>query len=193
MNSGRTVQLVGILLSIGIGEAIAFAGPSGRAHEGLGDHGATSPGVVAQARATGSAAPSIDDRCAALDDPARRTAADLRCVRLLPTPTGGQASGMAELGRVSSPFGVALTPDGRQRYRLTLSLVDAPAPSALGSYRELVAWAVSPRLDAWINLGPVRNGVNRLGEVALNKFTLMVTAEADASGTEQTSVCSGDS
>jgi hypothetical protein len=42
---------------------------------------------------------------------------------------------------------------------------------------------VSPDLTGWHRLGPVTNGTTTVGHADLNKFLLVITAEADTSGT----------
>lgn len=106
-------------------------------------------------------------------------------MELLPRPEVGAASGTVELGRARSPFDVALTPEGSQRYAVTLDLAGLPAPSSLGAYGVYVAWVASPSLDPIRKLGEVRNGRTALGEVEWDKFLIFVTAERDAAVTSQ--------
>jgi FtsP/CotA-like multicopper oxidase with cupredoxin domain len=48
-----------------------------------------------------------------------------------------------------------------------------------------VAWAASPVFDTVVRLGPVSNGTSPLGELALERFLLLVTAEASAEVAER--------
>jgi len=41
---------------------------------------------------------------------------------------------------------------------------------------------VSPDLTGWHRLGPVANGTTTVGHADLNKFLLVITAEADTTG-----------
>ena len=91
-----------------------------------------------------------------------------------------------ELGRSLSPFDVSLTADGSQRYDATLELQGLPSPQSLGPFTAYVAWVAQPSLHPMKKLGVVRNGRTRLGEIALDKFLLFVTAERSGSVATQT-------
>jgi len=104
----------------------------------------------------------------------------LYCLPLLSTDLAPSASGTAVLLPVSSPFGLAVTPDGRPRYRVELTLSGLPEPASLGRYRSYLAWATTPELDPVIPLGRVSNGRNLLSEIALERFLIMVSAERSA-------------
>lgn len=110
-----------------------------------------------------------------------RPASDLNCIDLYPTTRGGDATGVAELRRPWSPFGVTVTPEGRHRHDIVLWLDGLPDPSTFGPYTTYVAWATPVALDPVVSLGEVTNGVNELGEVAFNKYLLWVSAEASGS------------
>ena len=131
-----------------------------------------------QASSTGadhSAASSTGLRCD-FPETTVATSADLHCMELFPTLRAGNARGLVELGRVRSPFGIAVTAEGRQRYRLTLLVEGLPDPADLGA-AAYVAWVTTPLLDPVTRLGEVRNGLTDLGEVAHNKFSIWVSAE----------------
>ena len=113
-------------------------------------------------------------------NPLDRPASDLYCVDLLSTALGGEARGVVEMGRVATPFGVAVTPEGHHQYALTAWIEDLPPPASLGPFNAYVAWATTPVFDQITKLGEVTNGTNVLGQVALNKFLIMVSAEASA-------------
>ena len=135
--------------------------------------------VAQQASSTGSddsAASTTGFRCA-FAETTITTSADLHCMELFPTLRAGEARGLVELGRVGSPFGIAVTVEGRQRYRLTLLIEGLPDPSELGA-AAYVAWVTTPWLDPVTRLGEVRNGLTDLGEVAHNKFSIWISAEA---------------
>lgn len=106
------------------------------------------------------------------------SSAGLRCMELHSTHRAPEARGTVELGRVHSPFGVAVTPDGRQRYRLTLRLEGLPDPAALGAVA-YVAWLTTPLLDPVVRLGRVDNGEQEMGEAAFNRFLVLVSAEVE--------------
>jgi FtsP/CotA-like multicopper oxidase with cupredoxin domain len=134
------------------------------------------------------AAPATDR----IDDPCRESGVlppgvdpGLHCIELVPVPDIMEARARAILGRVVSPYGVAVTVDGRQRWAVTVDISGLPAPSAFGPYQVYVAWAMTPTLESVVRLGTVANGRTLVGEVALDKFLLMVSAEADSTGTER--------
>ncbi|MEE8477973.1 MAG: hypothetical protein V3S19_06355, partial [Gemmatimonadales bacterium] len=79
-----------------------------------------------------------------------------------------------------TPFGVFVSPDGTHRYKLTVLLQGLPEPAAVGPYSAYVAWVTSPAWSPMVNLGQVSNGRTELGEIALNKFLVLITAEASA-------------
>jgi hypothetical protein len=80
---------------------------------------------------------------------------DLYCVDLVPRPDLAGAAGIAELGRAESPFDVAVTSDGHQRYDVTVTLTGLPEPSTLGPFRLYVAWVAPPTLEPMVKLGVV--------------------------------------
>jgi FtsP/CotA-like multicopper oxidase with cupredoxin domain len=108
-------------------------------------------------------------------------AADLWCVDLLPTVPGEGARGGVVLAPGRSPFGVSVMPDGTAVYDLAIAVTGLPDPSVLGPYTRYVAWSAPPSLAPVQRLGDVDVGVPAapLGTVALDKFLILVTAEAD--------------
>ena len=114
-----------------------------------------------------------------------RPASDLNCIDLFSTNQGAEATGVIELRRPWSPYGVTVTADGRHRHALTAWLGSLPNPSALGPYSAFVAWATPLALDPVVRLGEVTNGLNQLGEVAFNKYLVWITAEANGDVTER--------
>jgi len=105
---------------------------------------------------------------------------DLYCMGLIPVPGLDGVTGAVELGWVSTPFGVAVTPEGRHRYQATLLLEGLPEPSSLGPYTTYMAWLTTPLLYPEIPLGEVGNGAFPVGEVDWEKFLVLITAEASA-------------
>ncbi len=89
------------------------------------------------------------------------------------------AQGQARLVYADSPFGVAVTEDGRARFDVQLTARGLPDPAFLGPYHTYVAWAATPDLAQWVRLGPVTNGRTTVGPVEFNKFLFVVTAEPD--------------
>ena len=84
------------------------------------------------------------------------SATQLNCLTLFPTPDLADARGAIALAPIASPFGVAVTPDGRPRYHLVADIAGFPSPRSLGDYDQYVAWAYTLALDSVVKLGPVR-------------------------------------
>lgn len=93
------------------------------------------------------------------------------------------ATGEARLVFAESPFGVAVTVDGRAQYDVQITAANLPRLSELGTYKAYVAWAATPDLQRWDRLGTIRNGRNTVGHVNLNKFLLVITVESDSTST----------
>ena len=130
------------------------------------------------ARAQRPAAAGATDVCAR-DRSRLVPAADLYCIDLVPAPDFA-ATGAVELRRVPSPFGAAITRDGRHTWDLRLTFAGLPDPRTLGDYAAYVAWATTPTLAPMIRLGEVRNGRLDGGRIALNTFLIIVSAERSA-------------
>jgi hypothetical protein len=103
---------------------------------------------------------------------------------LHPTASAPGAEGEARLHWADSPFGVSVTAEGHARYDIRITARKLPPAARLGAYRTYVAWAATPDLSRWVRLGTVTNGVSTVGPVALNKFLLVITAEADTAPAE---------
>lgn len=101
-------------------------------------------------------------------------------IALFNTPKTPSAAGHARLVFASSPFGVAVTADGRASYDVQIDASGLPQPSTLGAYSAYVAWAVTTDLREWHRLGEVTNGRSTVGRAELNKFLLVITAESTA-------------
>jgi suppressor of ftsI len=102
---------------------------------------------------------------------------DLYCMELVPAPGIVGVSGRVELGHIPGPFTIAVSPDGRLRYRPIISLAGLPSPQSLGKFRIYVAWVAPPTMYPVLKLGEVKNGTVALPDVDLEKFTILVTAE----------------
>lgn len=88
------------------------------------------------------------------------------------------ATGVARLARAPSPFGMSLTPDGHIRYLVHVSVRGLPAnASVYDGAASYVAWATVPNLTLARRLGVIGADGTTTGEVAWNKFIVLVTAE----------------
>jgi hypothetical protein len=101
-------------------------------------------------------------------------------ITLLPTSAAPAASGHARLVWAASPFGIAVTVDGRARYDVQITAAGLPCADSPGT-AACVAWATSTDLVKWVRLGTVGNGTTTVGHVDMNKFLLVITAERDSS------------
>ena len=106
-------------------------------------------------------------------------------IKLFPGTQDPGASGHARLVYAASPYGVAVTTDGRARYDVQVTATGLPAPSSLGAgYTTYVAWESTPDLTRWVRLGTITNGTSTVGSADLNKFLFVVTAESSATTAE---------
>jgi suppressor of ftsI len=111
---------------------------------------------------------------------------DLYCMVLVPVPGLEVSRAEVELGWPQTPFGVAVSPDGAQRYDLTFHLEGLPEPATLGPYTTYVAWLTTPLLHPEVSLGAVGNGDTPAGVIDWDRFLIFVTAEPSADVTERT-------
>ncbi|MGH7564778.1 MAG: multicopper oxidase domain-containing protein, partial [Gemmatimonadota bacterium] len=140
--------------------------------------------VLALTTTRGSfAQPAGTFRCEARQE-VGQPAPDLHCIELLPSARAPDASGIVRMTPAPSPFGVAVDARGVHRWSLALEAEGLPDPASLGPYRAFVAWATTPLLKPVIRLGEIGDGRTELGPVALDKFLILVTAEA-SSGAEE--------
>jgi FtsP/CotA-like multicopper oxidase with cupredoxin domain len=98
-------------------------------------------------------------------------------MELVAAPGIAGVSGRVELGHIPGPFTIAVTPDGRLRYRPTISITGLPSPASLGKFRIYVAWVAPPTMYPVTRLGEVRNGSVTFPDVDLEKFTILISAE----------------
>ncbi|MFQ5530424.1 MAG: multicopper oxidase family protein, partial [Gemmatimonadota bacterium] len=105
---------------------------------------------------------------------------DLFCMELVPAPDYRGISGYVELRRLSGPFAVSPTPDGRLRYEAAATVAGLPPAESLGPYTHFTSWLAGPGLFPMRRLQPVANGETSLGVVDLNRFLLLISAESDS-------------
>ena len=98
---------------------------------------------------------------------------DLYCIELIAAPGAAGASGRVELSHPAGPFTVGVTPDGHSRYTLIGSVAGLPPG------RTYVAWVMTPQMDTIIKLGPIVRDSFVGRDIALDKFTVLVTAETN--------------
>ena len=103
---------------------------------------------------------------------------------MLPTQDYNGAEGHVEMVRPSSPFGLTVTREGRQRYRLMVDIAGLPEIDPAEGH--FVLWASPLTLDPVINLGEVQNGSFEVGEISFNKFMLVVSLEPDLDSDRRT-------
>ncbi|MFT5144264.1 MAG: suppressor of ftsI [Rhodothermales bacterium] len=142
--------------------------------------------LVAACFATPVTAQESGEPAESLTCDGRWTYPDPHCFELIPRPEVSDARGIIRMERVQTPFGVAVSPDGRHRYRLVVTLAGLPEPASLGPYSAYVAWVTTPRLTPMVKLGEVGNGRIGLEEVDFNRFMVMVTAETSGEVEERT-------
>jgi suppressor of ftsI len=108
---------------------------------------------------------------------------DLYCMELIAAPRTPAVSGRVELGLGGGPFTIAVSPDGVQRHHPTIVLDGLPDPATLGAFTTYVAWVAPPAMYPMTRLGAVRNGRTPLPVIGLEKFVVLVTAEAAVTAT----------
>ena len=96
-------------------------------------------------------------------------------------PGTGLAKGYADVSvSASSPFSVALGPDGSYVYDVSVSLDRMRAPRQ----GQLVAWVTTPDLDHVERMGALDQNLRASGSVSWNKFIVVITLEAEDDPTQ---------
>jgi hypothetical protein len=98
-------------------------------------------------------------------------------IPLDPTTAGRGAEGVAMLARPESPFGMPVTQDGHIEYSVAVVVHGLPPANAFDGATQYVAWATVPDLSLVRRLGPLTGDSAARGQVAWNKFIVLVTAE----------------
>lgn len=97
-------------------------------------------------------------------------------------PGTGVARGVAEVSvPTSSPFSVALAPDGSYLYDVQISIQRMRTPRT----GVLVAWVTDSNLDRVKRLGPLDEHHTGAGSVVWNKFIVVITLEPDDDASSQ--------
>jgi FtsP/CotA-like multicopper oxidase with cupredoxin domain len=118
---------------------------------------------------------------------AQAPAPDLYSIELIAAPELQRFTAHADLRPAPSPFSVPVTRDGVSRFTVLVTADSLPDPRSLGNYRTFIVWAAPPSLRPMVKLGELKPGAHQataVGEVAFNRYTLFVTAEANAAVTE---------
>src|SRR5215470_186491 len=93
------------------------------------------------------------------------------------TTTGRGASGSATLSRPASPFSMPVSRDGHIIYDVAVAIQGLPSPDTFDGATSYVAWATVPDLSQAVSLGKLAPDGTTHGQVAWNKFIVLVTAE----------------
>ena len=88
-------------------------------------------------------------------------------------PGTGNATGVGEVAFSPSPYGIALGPDGSYEYDFTVRF-ERLGPARGGTY---VIWTTTPELDQVALAGELTEPAGFSGQVAWNKFLVVVTLE----------------
>ena len=116
---------------------------------------------------------SSDDECAFEGSP------EYYKITLVPTrrvPGAWRAAGVGAVTFAPSPFGISISPKGNYVYNLDISIENLP-PAREGAY---VAWVSTADLDEIKRLGTLEAQRTISGQVAWNKFLVIITLEPSA-------------
>lgn len=100
---------------------------------------------------------------------------DIELVTTGRVPGSRGAAGIAVVTSARSPFGISLAPDGAYRHELAVR-VEGMRGNVSG---RLAVWVTTPDIDQVRLLGSLEPGVELRGEVAWNKFLVVVTLEPE--------------
>ncbi len=125
------------------------------------------------------AAASVPDplmsSCAAA--PAAVAAAEYYNISMAATGSAPGARGYVTKTFAQSPFGIALTVDGRYIYDVQIKVEGLRGPPAT----EYTVWVAPPNLSPIVRLGVLDEHLELSGQVGLNKLIMFVTAERPGS------------
>lgn len=107
------------------------------------------------------------------------------CSELVPTENFSGSTGMLELRYVRSPFGIAVTSEGRLRHALVARLSHLPSLSSLGRRAAYVAWGYDLTMARETRLAVVHDGTALLGELPYEQFRVIIAAEPDSMSKER--------
>ena len=113
--------------------------------------------------------------CAAT--PALAAAADYYDIRMAPTGRAPGALGYVTKTFAQSPFGIAVSVDGRYIYDVHIAVEGLRGPPNV----EYTVWVAPPNLSPMVRLGVLDEQFELSGQVDFNKFIMFVTAEQPGS------------
>jgi hypothetical protein len=154
----HTHALVGAALALGALSVTAMAVPATSATSAH-----ASPAAPVAVTAVDAVAPTCTS-----------VAPAIATIRLVPTAPANGAAGTAELRFAPSPFGAAVSSDGRLVYRAEVRTSGLPT----GAVR--VVWAASPDLTEVSRLGTLDADGALSADIDLNKFLIFITGELSA-------------
>jgi hypothetical protein len=96
---------------------------------------------------------------------------------LRPTGPGPQAVGEVDIAYTPSPFGLAVTGDGRYAQDARIVVRGLPQDPTV----TYVVWVAPPNLSAVRKLGAIKNDTEMKERIDWNKFLIFVSAEPDPS------------
>jgi len=103
--------------------------------------------------------------------------ADYYNIRMAPTGRAPGAVGYVTKTFAQSPFGIAVSVDGRYVYDVHLAVDGLRGPPNV----EYTVWVAPPNLSPIVRLGVLDDDFELMGQVDFNKFIMFVTAEQPGS------------
>ena len=98
-------------------------------------------------------------------------------IRMAPTGRAPGAIGYVTKTFAQSPFGIAVSVDGRYIYEVSLAVKGLRGPPNV----EYTVWVAPPNLSPIVRLGVLDEQFELSGQVDFNKFIMFVTAEQPGS------------
>jgi hypothetical protein len=112
---------------------------------------------------------------------------DLFVIPLEGVGPSSRMAGKAILTPARSPFGIATTVDGFVVVNIEVEAPTLPPPTSFGSaHTTYVAWVADHNLERIERIGPFLPGGKARGRVAMNKYLVVITAEARGDGARWT-------
>ncbi len=96
-------------------------------------------------------------------------------------PGAGQATGVGEVSYKSTPFGIAIGPDGSYVYNLDIK-IERLGPAKKGAY---VVWVSTPDITKIKRLGPLDDTHRIRGVVDWNKFLVVISLEDEPASSDK--------